>query len=91
MTRNQFASDDQYHILTAADVSTAGGNKDSALCRLLDDERDDSFVAVLDLDGYTVWTAQRSEDGEVVRDEQGDPCIEWESLSDFRSSAKTQI
>lgn len=88
MTRKQFASDDQYHILTAADVSAAAGNKDYALCRLLDDERDDSFVAVLDLDGETVWTAQRSEDGDIVRDADGDPCIEWESLADFGSPAK---
>ena len=83
MTKSKFLSDDRFGRLTNSELAQAGGNKDLALQRLLDDERDDSFEAVLDIDGETVWTAVKDEDGDIVRDEADEISVEWQTLADF--------
>lgn len=83
MTKNEFLHDDRFGRLTKSEISCAGGSKHLALQELLDDERDDSFEAVLDTDGETVWTAEKDENGEQVNDADGLPKIEWQTLEDF--------
>lgn len=83
MDKAKFLADDQYCQLSASDISCAGGNKTLALRRLLDDEMATAFIAVLDTDGATVWTAQADENGDQVRGEDGLAEIEWQSLEDF--------
>lgn len=81
MTKKEFLSDDRFAELTSSEISCAGGNRDLSIQRMLDDEMDCAFEAVLD--GETVWTAVTDEDGEQVRDASGMCEIEWEELAEF--------
>lgn len=83
MTKDKFITDDRFCQLSESDVACAGGSKRLAIARLLDEESDTAFCAVLDLDGETVWTAAKNDDGEQINDEDGMPEIEWQSLADF--------
>lgn len=81
MKREKFINDDRFAVLSNSDISCAGGNKSLAIQRLLDNEMDCTFEAVLD--GDTVWTAKLDDEGQQVRDEDGMTEIEWTALSDF--------
>lgn len=83
MTKEQFTSDDRFAELTSNEINCAGGRKDLAIQRMLDDEMDCSFVAVLD--GAVVWTAKTDEDNEQVRGEDGMCETEWEDLEEFEA------
>ena len=81
MTKNKFINDDRLCQLSESDIACAGGKKHLAIARLLDEESDTAFCAVLD--GETVWTAEKNEAGELVFDADGLPEIEWQTLADF--------
>lgn len=83
MTKSEFLNDDRFCQVTKSDIACAGGSESRAIARLLDEDSDTAFCAVLDLDGGKVWTAQRQADGGQLLDADNLPMIEWGSLADF--------
>lgn len=86
MNKSKFLSDSRFCQLSASDIACAGGMPDIAIARLLNDDSDTSFDAVLDTDGETVWTAATNEAGEQIKEDDGWgllPKIESESLADY--------